>query len=258
MELLGHDRGRAPGVDRDVSSRAIARGQARRRTGRRQRAPARCAAQGARRRARRLALSARRKLYRRRSQRRQHPVLGAAGTDRFHRVSAVGRLAAALRRAARGARGARITAVNGETMRQARLTRRRLLGVGTAGAALLASAPAPIISVGREGGRAMAQSNPETVVYVSNAGGPETPPEIHVLAMNRAKGDLTPIERVAIPGADKASPSSMPLALSPDRRFLHAALRSEPFTAASFAIDPASGRLSHLGNAPLDASMAYT
>jgi len=62
---------------------------------------------------------------------------------------------------------------------------------------------------------------------------------------------------VAIPGV-AAGPTSMPLALSPDRRFLHAALRSEPFTAASFAIDPASGRLSHLGNAPLDASMAYT
>jgi 6-phosphogluconolactonase len=50
----------------------------------------------------------------------------------------------------------------------------------------------------------------------------------------------------------------MPLALSPDRRFLHAALRSEPFAVASFAIDPANGRLKHLGNAPLDASMAYT
>ena len=76
--------------------------------------------------------------------------------------------------------------------------------------------------------------------------------------MNRASGDLDLIEKVAIPGAEKPSPTSMPLALSPDRRFLYAALRSEPFTAASFAIDPASGRLNHLGNAPLDASMAYT
>jgi 6-phosphogluconolactonase len=94
---------------------------------------------------------------------------------------------------------------------------------------------------------------PETVVYVSNAGDPS----IYALAMNRATGDLDLIDKTAIPGADKPSPTSMPLALSPDRRFLYAALRSEPYTAASFAIDPASGKLRHLGDAPLDASMAY-
>jgi len=99
----------------------------------------------------------------------------------------------------------------------------------------------------------MAQGTPETVVYVSNAGGPE----IHVMTMNRASGDLDLIERMAIPETDQPAPTSMPMALSPDRRFLYAALRSEPFTAASFAIDPASGRLRHLGNAPLDDSMAY-
>jgi len=99
----------------------------------------------------------------------------------------------------------------------------------------------------------MAQSTAGTIVYVSNAGDPS----IGVLAMNRSTGDLELIDKAAIPGADKPSPTSMPLALSPDRRFLYAALRSEPFTAASFAIDPASGRLKHLGNAPLDASMAY-
>ena len=98
----------------------------------------------------------------------------------------------------------------------------------------------------------MAASSPATVAYVSNAGGPE----IRVLAMDRESGDLAPIETVPVPG--KPSPTSAPMALSPDRRFLHIALRSEPFTVASFAIDPASGRLSHLGNAPLDASMAYT
>src|SRR5260221_354061 len=97
----------------------------------------------------------------------------------------------------------------------------------------------------------MAQGTQDTVVYVSNAGGPE----IHVMAMDRASGALDLIEKIAVPG--KASPTSMPLALSPDRRFLHAALRSEPFAAASFAIDPATGRLRHLGNAPLDDSMAY-
>src|SRR5918912_2442678 len=129
------------------------------------------------------------------------------------------------------------------------LTRRRLLEIGAGGAASLAAAPRPAI-----GGKAMAQTAPETVVYVSNAGDPS----IHVLAMSRATGEIDLIDKVAIPGTDKPSPTSMPLALSPDRRFLYAALRSEPFTAASFAIDPASGKLNHLGNAPLDASMAYT
>jgi len=99
----------------------------------------------------------------------------------------------------------------------------------------------------------MAEGKPETVVYVSNAGDPS----ISVLAMNRVTGDVDLIEKAVIPGAGQPSPTSMPLALSPDRQFLHAALRSEPFTAVSFAIDPDSGRLRHLGDTPLDASMAY-
>jgi 6-phosphogluconolactonase len=97
-------------------------------------------------------------------------------------------------------------------------------------------------------------STPETVLYVSNAGGPD----IHVLSLNRKTGDVDLIEQVAISGAEQPSPTSMPMALSPDRQCLYAALRSEPFTVATFRIDPESGRLTHLGNAPLDASMAYT
>ncbi len=100
----------------------------------------------------------------------------------------------------------------------------------------------------------MAQSTPETVVYVSNAGSKE----IWALAMNRATGELDLIEKTPVPGNDKSSPTSMPMALSPNRRFLYAASRSEPFTVASFAIDKGTGKLSHLRNAPLEASMAYT
>src|ERR1051326_8050317 len=100
----------------------------------------------------------------------------------------------------------------------------------------------------------MAEGARETIVYISNAGGPD----IQVMAMDRASGALDLVERVAIPGAEGPAPTSMPLALSPDRRFILAALRSEPFTVVSFAIDPANGRLTHLGNAPLDDSMAYT
>jgi 6-phosphogluconolactonase len=99
----------------------------------------------------------------------------------------------------------------------------------------------------------MTQGTPDTIVYVSNAGDTS----ISVLAMDRATGDVDLIEKMAIPRVGQPSPTSMPLALSPDRRFLYASLRSEPFTAASFAIDSESGRLRHLGNAPLDASMAY-
>jgi 6-phosphogluconolactonase len=130
-----------------------------------------------------------------------------------------------------------------------KVSRRRVLGMGLGGAAILGAAARPAI-----GGKAMAQTAPETAVYVSNAGDPS----IYILGMNRASGDLDVIDKVAIPGTDKPSPTSMPMALSPDRRFLYAAVRSEPFTLASFAIDKATGKLSHLGNAPLDASMAYT
>jgi 6-phosphogluconolactonase len=94
---------------------------------------------------------------------------------------------------------------------------------------------------------------PESVVYVSNAG----TKDIFVFAMDRASGDLAAIERVAVPGTDKPSPTSVPMAVSPDRRFLYAALRSEPYPVSSFAIDPANGRLTHLGTAPLADSMAY-
>jgi 6-phosphogluconolactonase len=128
------------------------------------------------------------------------------------------------------------------------VTRRRVLGFGIGGAAAFAAVPRPAI-----GGKAMAQGTPETVVYISNAGDAS----VYALAMNRATGDLEVIDKVPIPGADKPSPTSMPMALSPDRRFLYAALRSEPFTAANFAIDKATGKLSHLGNSPLDAAMAY-
>ncbi len=94
---------------------------------------------------------------------------------------------------------------------------------------------------------------PQTVVYVSNAGSKE----IFVFAMDRDTGDLTEIERVPVPGTDKPSPTSIPMAVSPDRRFLYAALRSAPFPVSSFAIDQENGRLADLGTAPLADSMAY-
>lgn len=62
--------------------------------------------------------------------------------------------------------------------------------------------------------------------------------------------------RLEARGRIKAAPSVMPMAVSPDKRFLIAALRS-PATAMTFAIDRASGALSPLGSAPLAESFPY-
>jgi 6-phosphogluconolactonase len=129
-------------------------------------------------------------------------------------------------------------------MANLRLTRRRALALGLGGTLL----PSPFI-----GGKAMAESTPDTVVYVSNSASKE----IYVLAMNRDSGELTLIEKTPVPGTDKPSAASMPMAVTPDHRFLYAALRSDTFPASSFAIDRASGRLTHLATTPLQDSMAY-
>jgi 6-phosphogluconolactonase len=65
---------------------------------------------------------------------------------------------------------------------------------------------------------------------------------------------LSAIAKVALPGAPG---SATPMAISPDRRFLYVGIRSQPYTVACYAIDPASGLLSHLGDGPLADSMAY-
>jgi 6-phosphogluconolactonase len=49
----------------------------------------------------------------------------------------------------------------------------------------------------------------------------------------------------------------MPLAVSPDRRFLHAACRSKPFTVRTFAIDRGTGALTPHSAAPLAESFPY-
>jgi 6-phosphogluconolactonase len=130
-------------------------------------------------------------------------------------------------------------------MARIRLTRRKTLALGLGALAL----PSPFI--GRW--KAMAQSTPDTAVYVSNAASKE----IYVLAMNRDSGELTLLDKVLVPGTDKPSPSSMPMAVTPDHRFLYAALRSDNFPASSYAIDRTSGRLTHLATTPLPDSMAY-
>lgn len=85
-----------------------------------------------------------------------------------------------------------------------------------------------------------------SVVYVSNADSGD----IRVLQLG-ADGALNEVQRFDTGGM------VMPLAASPDRRRLYAALRSEPLAVLSLAIDAGSGRLHKLGEAPLPASMAY-
>jgi 6-phosphogluconolactonase len=83
-------------------------------------------------------------------------------------------------------------------------------------------------------------------VYVANADSREI-----VVACLESDGAFREIERTRTPG------TVMPLAVSPDRRFLYASLRSEPYGVAAYRIDAQTGRLSHLATAPLPASMTY-
>ncbi|MEO8389614.1 MAG: beta-propeller fold lactonase family protein [Polaromonas sp.] len=85
-----------------------------------------------------------------------------------------------------------------------------------------------------------------TWVYVANADSQE----ISVLELDRAQGLLKPIDTVNVGG------TVMPMVVSPDKRFLYAALRSQPFRVVSFAIDGSNGKLRKLGEASLADSMA--
>ena len=129
-----------------------------------------------------------------------------------------------------------------------RIKRRGILQFGLGGIA--AFGPLPLATIGAS--RAMADTVPETVVYVSNAGSRD----ISVLAMNRNTGELTLIEKKEVPGSDK-SPSSLPMALAPNRRFIYAQLRGQPYPVSTFAIDHSNGKLTLVGTAPLVDQMAY-
>jgi len=91
-----------------------------------------------------------------------------------------------------------------------------------------------------------ATSSAPAVAYVSNADSRD----ITVLKLDRDKGSVQTMQTVDTGG------TVMPLALSPDKRFLYAALRSEPFGIATFAIDAKTGALTRAGTAPLPDSMA--
>lgn len=83
-------------------------------------------------------------------------------------------------------------------------------------------------------------------VYVSNA----EDGEIGVYTLE-ADGSLLPGPRA------KAAKLVMPMAVSPDKRFLIAGVRSKPFEAYTYSIDESSGALSLVGKGPLAESFAY-
>jgi 6-phosphogluconolactonase len=85
-----------------------------------------------------------------------------------------------------------------------------------------------------------------TFVYVSNA----EDATISVYSMG-AGGELTAAPPV------HAGYLVMPLAVSPDKRFLYASVRSKPYSVHTFAIDAASGALAQVTVAPLADSMPY-
>ncbi|MGZ5152699.1 MAG: lactonase family protein [Burkholderiales bacterium] len=84
-------------------------------------------------------------------------------------------------------------------------------------------------------------------VYVSHQGSRQ----ISVLRMSPATGELKKIQDISVTG------KAMPMAVSPDRRFLFLGMRTEPYSFASFAIDGATGMLTHLGDAPAVDSTPY-
>lgn len=90
----------------------------------------------------------------------------------------------------------------------------------------------------------------ETFAYVGNADSND----ISVFKIAES-GEMTPVQTAAFTGVEKPG-SSTPLAITPDHRFLIAGVRSQPFLAVSFAIDPKTGLLSQIGKGPLADSMA--
>jgi 6-phosphogluconolactonase len=85
-----------------------------------------------------------------------------------------------------------------------------------------------------------------TFVYVSNA----DDGEITAYTL-QADGSLRPGQ------VTKADKIVMPMAVSPDKRFLMAAVRSKPHQVYSYSIDPRSGELKLVGTGPLAESFPY-
>jgi len=93
---------------------------------------------------------------------------------------------------------------------------------------------------------AVASGQAATFVYVTNA-------EDGDITSYRLgdSGELAPLSRT------KAASVVMPMAVSPDRRFLYAAARSKPYTVYVYSIDRNTGALAQVSTAPLAESFPY-
>jgi 6-phosphogluconolactonase len=97
----------------------------------------------------------------------------------------------------------------------------------------------------------LSSASAATFVYVGNADSQD----VSVLEL-KSNGNLTPVETTAVPGPAKPG-SSLPLAVSPDKKRLYVGLRNEPYSVVTFAIDAKTGKLTPVGPGPLADSMAY-
>jgi 6-phosphogluconolactonase len=97
----------------------------------------------------------------------------------------------------------------------------------------------------------MMPANATTFVYV----GSSDSQDVMVLEL-KANGDLSPVATTAVPGPAKPG-GSLPMAVSPDKKFLYVGLRNEPYSAVTFAIAATTGKLTLVGSGPLADSMAY-
>ena len=86
-----------------------------------------------------------------------------------------------------------------------------------------------------------------TFVYVSNA----EDGDIGMYTLG-ADGTLTPGAKFAAGGKPV-----MPMSVSPNKRYLYAAVRSKPFTAVAYSIDRKSGALKEIGRGELAESFPY-
>jgi 6-phosphogluconolactonase len=91
-----------------------------------------------------------------------------------------------------------------------------------------------------------AATSAASFVYVSNA----EDGDIGMYTL-RPDGSLQPGQRF------KAEKMVMPMTVSPDKRFLVAAVRSKPFSAYTYSIDRGTGALKHIGTGPLAESFPY-
>ena len=90
-------------------------------------------------------------------------------------------------------------------------------------------------------------SEAKTFVYVSNA----QDGNIDAFVMDTTTGALNPI------GKFEAAKLVMPMAVSPNKKYLYAVVRSQPTRVLTYAIDPATGALSQRASAALPDSMPY-